>query len=359
MTRYRAVRSRLHLTFPHLHFVVNAAGIIRRDEEFELEVFEQVTGRESYRRNAGMHRSPRPHLARTRGCYRQYRLYASFFGGPRVPAYSASKGGVAQLTKSLALAWAADGIRVNAVAPGWIATPLTEALQQDADRSAQLLSRTAMNRWGRPEEIAGPVLFLCSELASFMTGAVIPSTAATRRHKIEAGRSCRLLTHCRLHQIVTQAVPDDERIWVPTSPERLVPAADAEHIEWPMVQPAARPSGGHPQPASSPRAGTWLRNQGIMAIPGARLGGRAGDYVFEPPGETHTLTVDADVEEMITFFNISGCMYYVDERATHGLRGRVHKDRHVPEALYRGWPGRGLRRSVRSLSSRSPRICVT
>jgi NAD(P)-dependent dehydrogenase (short-subunit alcohol dehydrogenase family) len=116
----------------------------------------------------------RGHLARTRGCIVNVASMLSFFGGARVPAYSASKGGVAQLTKSLALAWAAEGIRVNAVAPGWIATPLTEAIQQDQARSDQLMSRTALNRWGRPEEIAGPVLFLCSELASFVTGAVIP-----------------------------------------------------------------------------------------------------------------------------------------------------------------------------------------
>ena len=63
---------------------------------------------------------------------------------------------------------------MNAVAPGWIATPLTEILQQDPVRSAQLVSRTALGRWGRAEEIAGPVLFLCSELASFITGSVIP-----------------------------------------------------------------------------------------------------------------------------------------------------------------------------------------
>ena len=98
----------------------------------------------------------------------------SFFGGARVPAYSASKGGVAQLTRSLAIAWASDHIRVNAVAPGWISTPLTEALQNDAKRSSELVSRTPLARWGRPEEVAGPVLFLASELASFMTGAVIP-----------------------------------------------------------------------------------------------------------------------------------------------------------------------------------------
>ena len=79
----------------------------------------------------------------------------TFFGGPRVPAYSASKGGIGQLTKSLAAAWAADGIRVNAVAPGWIATPLTQALQDDPERSRPILSRTPMGRWGTPEEVAG------------------------------------------------------------------------------------------------------------------------------------------------------------------------------------------------------------
>jgi NAD(P)-dependent dehydrogenase (short-subunit alcohol dehydrogenase family) len=98
----------------------------------------------------------------------------SFFGGPRVPAYSASKGGIAQLTRSLAVAWAQEGIRVNAVAPGWIRTPMTHALQEDAERSAYLLTRTPMGRWGRPEDVAGPVIFLCSESAAFVTGVVLP-----------------------------------------------------------------------------------------------------------------------------------------------------------------------------------------
>ena len=166
MTDSAAVKSVVS-DIPDLHFVVNAAGIIRRDDEFELEVFERVL---DVNLTGAMRvcTAARRHLARTRGCIVNVASMLSFFGGARVPAYSASKGGVAQLTKSLALAWAAEGIRVNAVAPGWIATPLTEALQQDADRSAQLLSRTAMNRWGRPDEIAGPVLFLCSELASFI-----------------------------------------------------------------------------------------------------------------------------------------------------------------------------------------------
>src|SRR5258707_4012491 len=92
--------------------------------------------------------------------------------GPRAPAYSASKGAIAQLTKSLAVAWTPEGIRVNAVAPGWIATTFTKLLRDDSGRSAPILSRTSLGRWGRPEKIAGPVLL--SEAASFVTGAILP-----------------------------------------------------------------------------------------------------------------------------------------------------------------------------------------
>jgi NAD(P)-dependent dehydrogenase (short-subunit alcohol dehydrogenase family) len=98
----------------------------------------------------------------------------AFFGGPRVPAYSSSKGGIVQLTKSLAAAWAADNIRVNAVAPGWIATPLTQELQEDPERSRPILSRTPMGRWGMPDEVAAGVVFLACPAARFITGAILP-----------------------------------------------------------------------------------------------------------------------------------------------------------------------------------------
>ncbi len=91
-----------------------------------------------------------------------------------VPGYSASKGGVAQLTKSLAGAYAADGIRVNAIAPGWIATALTQPLQDDPMRSQMILSRTPLGRWGKPEDVAGTAVFLCSPAASFITGTMVP-----------------------------------------------------------------------------------------------------------------------------------------------------------------------------------------
>jgi NAD(P)-dependent dehydrogenase (short-subunit alcohol dehydrogenase family) len=90
-----------------------------------------------------------------------------------VPAYTASKGGVAQLTKALAVAWAPI-IRVNAIAPGWIETELTRAAQADPARSEAIVTRTPFGRWGKPDDIGGAVVFLCSEGAGFITGAVLP-----------------------------------------------------------------------------------------------------------------------------------------------------------------------------------------
>jgi NAD(P)-dependent dehydrogenase (short-subunit alcohol dehydrogenase family) len=157
----------------HLDILVNAAGIIRRGAEHDLETFSQVvdvnlTG--TMRLCAACH----PLLAKRGGSIVNVASMLSFFGGGLVPAYSASKGGIAQLTKSLAIAWAAEGIRVNAIAPGWIATPLTQGLQDDPARSQAILDRTPMKRWGTPADLAGSVIFLCSPAAAFVTGVILP-----------------------------------------------------------------------------------------------------------------------------------------------------------------------------------------
>lgn len=100
-------------------------------------------------------------------------MYSYFGGGARV-AYSTAKGGVVQLTKSLAELYAKDKIRINAVAPGWIETPLLAPLKADEYLSSRILSRTPLNRFGSTEEIAKAVAFLSSDGASFITGAILP-----------------------------------------------------------------------------------------------------------------------------------------------------------------------------------------
>lgn len=156
-----------------LDIVVNCAGIIRRHDEHRVDVFEKVLA-VNLTGTMRVCSLARPLLAARKGVIVNTASMLSFFGGSLVPGYAASKGGVAQLTKSLAIAYAADGIRVNAVAPGWIATPLTRALQDDPARSGPILARTPLGRWGTPDDVAQAVVFLCSSAASFMTGVILP-----------------------------------------------------------------------------------------------------------------------------------------------------------------------------------------
>ncbi len=158
---------------PRLDILVNAAGMILRMAEHDPEVFARVIN-VNLNGTMRMAHAARALLAVRGGSMVNVASMTSFFGAPAAPGYSASKGGIAQLTKSLAGAWAAQGIRVNAVAPGWIATPLTQVLQDDPQRHSAVIARTPMGRWGQPEDVAGPVLFLCSPAAAFVTGVVLP-----------------------------------------------------------------------------------------------------------------------------------------------------------------------------------------
>ena len=159
--------------FTELDGLVNCAGVLMREKEYEIETFEKVININL----TGTMRcclAAQPLLAQSGSAIVNMASMLSFFGGPLVPAYSASKGGVVQLTKALAGKWALDGIRVNAVAPGWIETEMTEALRADANRNGLILGRTPLERWGQPAEIGTLVAWLLSKEAEFVTGAVYP-----------------------------------------------------------------------------------------------------------------------------------------------------------------------------------------
>src|SRR5690606_4188177 len=137
-----------------LDVLVNAAGVIRRDSEHDPDVFADtvainLTGTMRCCAHA------RSKLAASRGSIVNIASILSIFGGARVPGYAASKGGVAQLTRSLAIAWAEEGVRVNAIAPGWVRTALTQPLQDDGRRSEAIVARTPIGRWAEPADIAG------------------------------------------------------------------------------------------------------------------------------------------------------------------------------------------------------------
>ncbi len=154
-----------------LDVLVPAAGITLGERELEWEAFERVVAIQlgAVYRVAEL---SRPLLRASGGSLITITSMFAFFGGGSRAAYSAAKGGVVQLTKSLAEAWAADGIRVNSVAPGWVETPLAAGL--DAPTKERILSRTPLGRFGAAEEVAAAIAFFASDAASFITGAVLP-----------------------------------------------------------------------------------------------------------------------------------------------------------------------------------------
>jgi NAD(P)-dependent dehydrogenase (short-subunit alcohol dehydrogenase family) len=156
-----------------LHALFNAAGIIRRREEYDPAVFAEVIDVNL----TGVMRlsvACKPALAKGKGAVINIASLYAFDGAPHAPGYAASKGAIAQLTKSLAIDWAKDGIRVNAIAPGWVETPLSAGARSDPARNKAIIDRVPMGRWAKPEEIADPAVFLASDAARFITGAVIP-----------------------------------------------------------------------------------------------------------------------------------------------------------------------------------------
>ena len=154
--------------------LVNCAGTIARGgREYEIETFRQVV-EVNLVGTMRLCLACKPLLQESGGSIVNIASMLTYFGGPLVPAYSASKGGIGQLTKALAGRWAEDGIRVNAVAPGWIESALTAPLREDPAREQTILGRTPMGRWGRGREVGDMVAHLLSARAGFVTGSIVP-----------------------------------------------------------------------------------------------------------------------------------------------------------------------------------------
>ena len=156
-----------------LDALVNLAGIGRGAGEFEVDGFTKTVDINLF--------------GTMRCCYAAHDLLVdasgavvntasmmTFFGSGTAPAYAASRGGVAQFTKSLAIAWGPEGVRANAVAPGWIETPQTRPITDQPSRRDAVIARTPLGRWGRPADVAPVIEFLVGDDSAFMTGAIVP-----------------------------------------------------------------------------------------------------------------------------------------------------------------------------------------
>lgn len=158
-----------------IDILINNAGMIRRAPAVEFSEDDWDTVLEV---NLGSvfrlcQLAGRRMVAAGRGKIVNIASLLSFQGGITVPAYAASKGGVAQLTKALANEWASKGVNVNAIAPGYIATDNTAPLQKDPTRNRQILERIPAGRWGEPRDLAGAAVFLCSRASDYVNGHVL------------------------------------------------------------------------------------------------------------------------------------------------------------------------------------------
>ena len=159
-----------------LDILVAAAGIQRRhpSEEFPLSDWDLVLNVNLTAVFALNQLAGRVMLKQGYGKIINMASMLSYFGGWTVPAYAASKGGVAQMTKALANEWAGRGVNVNAIAPGYMDTPMNTALINDEGRNTEILARIPAHRWGTPQDVAGVACFLASKASDYLDGAIIP-----------------------------------------------------------------------------------------------------------------------------------------------------------------------------------------
>jgi NAD(P)-dependent dehydrogenase (short-subunit alcohol dehydrogenase family) len=156
---------------PRIDVLINCAGVSRDRNEWHPETFADVMSINFFPVMEAS-RLARPKMASGSAIINIASMYATFGAADR-PAYSSSKGAIVQLTKSLAQEYAPD-VRVNAVAPGWIVTPLSKGLFADEAASGPIMARIPFARWGKAEEIADAIVYLASPAASYITGTVLP-----------------------------------------------------------------------------------------------------------------------------------------------------------------------------------------
>ena len=156
-----------------LDVLVNCQGVARPGDEWNEETFLAVM---DINLNSAMRlsRAAHPLLKASGGSILNIASMLSYLADPSVPSYTASKTGIVGLTRALAHQWGQDGIRVNAIAPGYHKTDMTKPLWSDPVAAAKIADRAAAKRWGTAEDLVGPALFLASDAASFVTGAVLP-----------------------------------------------------------------------------------------------------------------------------------------------------------------------------------------
>jgi NAD(P)-dependent dehydrogenase (short-subunit alcohol dehydrogenase family) len=153
--------------------LVNCAGILRHEREWQAEDFAavlQINVTAGFALATGL----LPQLEKVGGSVVMMASMWSIFGSPGAPAYTASKGAVAAVTRSMAVAWAPRGVRVNAVAPGWVETAMSARAMQDEMRRERINARIPMGRWAKPADVAAVIRFLLSADAAYVTGVVLP-----------------------------------------------------------------------------------------------------------------------------------------------------------------------------------------
>jgi NAD(P)-dependent dehydrogenase (short-subunit alcohol dehydrogenase family) len=156
-----------------LDVLIHCAGRLARWEEYKVEVFKDILDIHLVG-NLRLANAFRAHLKATQGCLINVGSMYSFFGAPHAPAYAAAKSAIVSLTKSLAIAFAQDKIRVNAIAPGWIKTEISRVGRENPEFNAKVVARIPNGEWAEPGDLAGTAIFLASSASSLINGVTIP-----------------------------------------------------------------------------------------------------------------------------------------------------------------------------------------